>query len=68
MPNIQGLEITLEILLLISEIDEFKGTWRSLNTLAPDRLAELRKIATIEMKAQSFAIANCNRYDRLGTG
>jgi hypothetical protein len=26
---------------LIAEIDEFKGAWRALGTLAPDRLGEL---------------------------
>jgi hypothetical protein len=42
MPDIR---ITQEMLLLIAEIDEFKGKWRALNTLAPDRLAGL-SIAT----------------------
>jgi hypothetical protein len=42
------IPITQELLLLIAQIDEFKGKWRALNTLAPDRLAALRKIATID--------------------
>jgi hypothetical protein len=50
MPDIR---ITQEMLLLIAEIDEFKGKWRALNTLAPDRLAALRKIATIKSVGQS---------------
>jgi len=37
-----------EILALIAELDEFEGTWRTMSTLAPDRLATLRKVATIE--------------------
>jgi hypothetical protein len=42
------LQITPEILSLIAKIDEFKGAWRALGTLAPDRLAALRQVATIE--------------------
>lgn len=64
MPNIQDIKITQEILLLISEIDEFKGTWRSLNTLAPDRLAALRKIATIESIGSSTRIEGAKLSDR----
>jgi hypothetical protein len=33
------LQITQDILALVSEIDEFKGAWRALGTLAPDRLS-----------------------------
>ena len=32
------LQITPEILSLIARIDEFKGAWRALGTLAPERL------------------------------
>lgn len=42
------LQITPEILSLIVRIDEFKGAWRALGTLAPDRLAALQHVATIE--------------------
>ena len=42
------LQITPEILSLIARIDEFKGAWRALGTLAPDRLSALRRVATIE--------------------
>jgi len=42
------LEITLEILALIAEMDEFKRAWRALGTLAPERLSALRRVATIE--------------------
>jgi len=30
----QDIKITQEILALISELDEFKGTWKALNTLS----------------------------------
>ncbi len=42
------VSITPELLALLSEIYEFKGAWRTLGTLAPDRLKALRRIATIE--------------------
>ena len=31
-----SIQITPELLALIAEIDEFKGAWRSLGTLAPE--------------------------------
>jgi hypothetical protein len=39
MPRSESLQITLEVLSLIARIDEFKGAWRALGTLAPDRLS-----------------------------
>ena len=36
------LQITPELLALITEIDEFKGAWRLLGTIAPERLMALR--------------------------
>jgi hypothetical protein len=58
------IPITQELLLLIAEIDEFKGKWRALNTLAPDRLAALRKIATIESVGSSTRIEGARLSDR----
>jgi phage tail sheath protein FI len=37
-----ALQITPEVLGLIARIDEFKGAWRALGTLAPDRLGASR--------------------------
>ena len=51
-----SLAITPEILSLISEIDEFKGAWRALSTLAPERLSALRRVATIESIGSSTRI------------
>lgn len=50
------IRITQEFLSLIAKIDEFKGTWRALGTLAPDRLAALRRVATIESIGSSTRI------------
>ncbi len=37
-----------EIVNLMTEIDEFKGAWLALGNIAPDRLFQLKKVATIE--------------------
>lgn len=58
------LQITPEILSIIARIDEFKGAWRSLGTLAPDRLAALRRVATIESIGSSTRIEGSKLSDR----
>jgi Fic family protein len=63
MANIE-IKITQELLLLIAEIDEFKGQWRALHTLAPERLAALQKIATIESVGSSTRIEGARLSDR----
>jgi hypothetical protein len=40
----ETIRITPELLALIAEIDEFKGAWRAMGTLAPERLKALRQI------------------------
>ncbi len=58
------LNITPEILALISQIDEFKGAWRALGTLAPERLSALRHVATIESIGSSTRIEGSKLSDR----
>jgi Fic family protein len=58
------LQITPEILSIIARIDEFKGAWRSLGTLAPDRLSALRRVATIESIGSSTRIEGSKLSDR----
>lgn len=58
------LLITPEILRLIANIDEFKGAWRTLGTLAPDRLSALRRVATIESIGSSTRIEGSKLSDR----
>ena len=58
------LQITPEILRLIARIDEFKGAWRALGTLAPDRLSALRRVATIESIGSSTRIEGSKLSDR----
>ena len=59
-----SIQITPEILALISELDEFKGAWRALGTLAPDRLSALRRVATIESIGSSTRIEGSKLSDR----
>lgn len=58
------IQITPEILKLIARIDEFKGAWRALGTLAPDRLSALRRVATIESIGSSTRIEGSRLSDR----
>ncbi len=58
------IQITPEVLSLIAKIDEFKGAWRSLGTLAPERLSALRRVATIESIGSSTRIEGSKLSDR----
>ncbi|WP_374680782.1 Fic family protein, partial [Accumulibacter sp.] len=58
------LQITPEILSLIARIDEFKGAWRALGVLAPERLSALRRVATIESIGSSTRIEGSKLSDR----
>ncbi len=58
------LQITPEVLRLIAEIDEFKGAWRALGLLAPERLRALRRVATIESIGSSTRIEGSRLSDR----
>lgn len=62
--NLDSLEISTGMLKLIAEIDEFKGRWTVLETLSPDRLASLRKVATIESIGSSTRIEGAKLSDR----
>ncbi len=57
------IEITHEILGLIAEVDEFKGAWCALGTLAPERLSALRRIATIKRIGSSTRIEGSKLTD-----
>jgi Fic family protein len=62
--NAETLAITPEILALIAGIDEFKGAWRALGKVAPERLQALRKVATIESIGSSTRIEGAKLTDR----
>ncbi len=59
-----SIQITPEVLSLIAQIDEFKGAWRALGMLAPDRLSALRRVATIESIGSSTRIEGSKLSDR----
>src|SRR6202453_3282952 len=59
-----ALQITPVILNLIAELDEFKGAWQALGTMAPDRLSALRRVATIESIGSSTRIEGSKLSDR----
>jgi Fic family protein len=59
-----SLQITPEILNLIARIDEFKGAWRALGTVAPERLSALRRVATVESIGSSTRIEGSKLTDR----
>lgn len=58
------VQITPEVLSLVAGIDEFKGAWRALGMLAPDRLSALRRVATIESIGSSTRIEGSKLSDR----
>jgi Fic family protein len=63
MIQVATLRITPQILGLIAELDEFKGAWRALGTLAPERLSALRRVATIESIGSSTRIEGSKLSD-----
>lgn len=62
--NLDTLKITPDVLALIAELDEFKGAWRALGTLAPERLSALRRVATIESIGSSTRIEGSKLSDQ----
>lgn len=64
MVTVDTLNITPEMLRLVAQIDEFKGAWKALGTLAPERLTALRRVATIESVGSSTRIEGSKRSDR----
>jgi Fic family protein len=64
MLNADTIHITPELLNLIARLDEFKGAWRALGTLAPERLSALRRVATIESIGSSTRIEGSKLSDQ----
>ena len=56
--------ITPEMLRLIAELDEFKGQWRMMRSLSPEKLTGLRKVATIQSIGSSTRIEGSKLTDR----
>ena len=49
-------KLTQTELKLIAGIDEFKGKWQALSSLAPEQLTALRKVATVESIASFISL------------
>jgi len=62
--DVRTLVITPELLKLIAEIDEFKGSWTSMQSLSPDRLQSLKHVATIESIGSSTRIEGVKLSDK----
>ncbi|HEY2385078.1 MAG TPA: Fic family protein [Terriglobia bacterium] len=60
----KNLILTSDLLRLVGEIDEFKGAWKAFGTLAPERLATLKQIATVESVGASTRIEGAKLTDR----
>lgn len=63
MISLDSLIITPDMLNLIGEIDEFKGAWKLMGRLTPDRLSMLKKVATIESIGSSTRIEGSKLLD-----
>jgi Fic family protein len=61
--NINSLHITPEILAYIAAIEEFKGAWKAIGRLAPEKLQRLQKVATIESIGSSTRIEGSQLSD-----
>ncbi len=63
MNPLKDLVISPDLLRAIAAVDEFKGAWRALGQIAPDRLLALRHVATIESVASSTRIEGSRLSD-----
>ena len=59
-----SVKITKKMLNLIAGIDEFKGEWKAIGNLAPERLDALKRVATIESIGSSTRIEGVKLTDQ----
>lgn len=52
-----------EVVRLIGELDHFRGTWRKMQEIRAERLAQLRQVTTIESTASSTRIEGVELTD-----
>ena len=62
--NTSTVAITDEMLKLVAEIDEFRGAWKSIGRIAPERLSRLRRVAAIESIGSSTRIEGVRLSDQ----
>jgi Fic family protein len=63
-PRAAETALSANVLRLIGALDEFKGAWRAIGRIAPDRLTALKRVATIESVASSTRIEGAKLTDR----
>ena len=63
MDQLDALRLTPELVSLIADLEDFKGRWHALGTLAPDRLVRLKRVATIESVGSSTRIEGARLSD-----
>lgn len=63
-PRAPETAVNAAILRLVGALDEFKGAWRAIGRIAPDRLTALKRVATIESAASSTRIEGARLTDR----
>jgi Fic family protein len=56
MLEIKNIEVTPQMLSVISELDAFKATWTGFSKLQPEQLKKLKKVSTIESVGSSNRI------------
>lgn len=64
MRTTTNIRVMPEILAMLSKLDEFKGAWRALGLLAPDRMLALRRVAMIESIGSSTRIEGSKLSDQ----
>ncbi len=64
MLTLDSFTPTLHMVNLIAAIEAFRGSWRALQNMAPERLTELRHVATIESIGSSTRIEGSQLSDR----
>ena len=60
----QTLAISQELLGYISRVEEFKGAWRLMKEMSPERLGQLRRVATFESVGSSTRIEGAKLTDQ----
>lgn len=63
MNLLEQLIVSPEMVQLISEIDQFKGSWQALRRMAPEQLKALQRVATIESVGSSTRIEGSKLSD-----
>ena len=61
---VNSLRISHDMLLMVAEIDEFKGAWQHLGQLNPEFLRNLRRSATVESIGSSTRIEGSQLSDK----